>query len=107
MIMKDLILTAAFFLLTMTGAFAQSSPSFKSIKIQVYPNPTTSFFRIDAKEAKVTTIYLYNLIGKRVKTFDPTKGSDYYVDELSSGLYLVQVIDNKGQIIATSRLTKR
>lgn len=106
MIMKDLILIAAFFLLTLAGAFAQPSPSFKSIKIQVFPNPTTRFFRIDAKEAKVTTIHLYNLIGKRVKTFDPSKGADFYVNDLSSGLYLVQVLNN-GHIIATSRLTKR
>ncbi len=111
MIMKDLILTAVFFLMMLTSVSAQSTTKTvgesKSIHIQVYPNPTTSFFKIEAHETQIKTIYLYNLIGKRVKTFEPSNGPDFYVDDLLSGMYLVQVLDDRGQIIGTSRLTKR
>jgi len=77
------------------------------VTVQVFPNPTTSFFNIEGDDNQIATIYLYNLIGKRMKTFYPKKETDFLVNDLSNGLYLVQMIDGDGRIVATSRLTKR
>ena len=107
--MKELILTFVF-LFVLTASQAQSSNGFisqKSIKVQVFPNPTSSFFRIEEKNNEVATIRLYNLLGKQMKTFDSKKTTDFYVNDLTSGLYLVQMVNDRGQIVATSRLTKR
>lgn len=108
--MKDFILTFVFALFLAVG-FTQTAPKQYAqntpIKVQIYPNPTTSFFRIEGDNNQVATICLYNLIGKRMKTFNPKKEHDFPVDELPNGLYLVQMIDSNGRVIATNRLTKR
>ncbi len=108
--MKDFVLTFVFMLFLAVG-FAQTAPkqyAQKSpVKIQIYPNPATSFFRIEGADNQVAVIYLYNLIGKRLKTFDPHKEHDFPVNDLHNGLYLVQTVDSNGKVIATNRLTKR
>lgn len=108
--MKTIIFTIAFSFALSVG-FSQTaklSNGYKqTIAVQVFPNPTTSFFNIEGGDVQIATIYLYNLIGKRMKTFYPKKEVDFYVDDLSNGLYLVQMIDGSGNIVATNRLTKR
>lgn len=108
--MKIFILTLAFSLMISVG-YSQTAkvPVHKQMeaKVQIYPNPTTTFFNIEGDNNQVAAIYLYNLIGKRMKTFDPRKDSDFQVSDLSNGLYLVQMVDANGRIVATSRLTKR
>ena len=95
----------------MTVGFSQTAKKASRtnhvVTVQVFPNPTTSFFNIEDRNNQIATIYLYNLIGKRMKTFFPKKEADFLVDDLSNGLYLVQMIDSDGIIVATSRLTKR
>ncbi len=107
--MKTFVLTLVFSF-ALTVGFSQTAPkpvgANHAVKVQVFPNPTTSFFNIEGGD-QIATIYLYNLIGKRMKTFYPKKETDFLVDDLSNGLYLVQMIDGSGKIVATSRLTKR
>lgn len=107
--MKEFLLTIVF-LFSLTVGYSQTAkrgvekqhPS----SIQLFPNPTTTYFRVKGSN-QIDAIYLYNLIGKRVKTFYPKKIDDFYINDLSNGLYLVQMIDGNGEIVATSRLTKR
>ena len=103
--MKDLILTFVFFLVLVAG-YSQTMQQPKSTKIQVYPNPTTNFFKIKEGQ-EVATIHLYNLIGKRVRTFYPAQSVDFYVEDLNSGMYLVQMLNTEGKVLTTNRLTKR
>jgi len=108
--MKTFVLTLVFSL-ALTVGFSQTAQKpvrmNQAVKVQVFPNPTTSFFNIEGEDNQIAIIYLYNLIGKRMKTFYPKKESDFLVDDLSNGLYLVQMIDGDGRIVATSRLNKR
>jgi len=108
--MKTFVLTLVFSL-ALTVGFSQTAPKSvranQTVAVQVFPNPTTSFFNIEGGNHQIATIYLYNLIGKRMKTFFPQKETDFMVGDLSNGLYLVQMIDGNGSIVATSRLTKR
>ena len=108
--MKTFVLTFVFFL-ALTVGFSQTAQKpvrmKQAIRVQIYPNPTTAFFNIEGDDNQIATIYLYNLIGKRMKTFYPKKETDFSVSDLSNGLYLVQMIDGGGRVVATSRLTKR
>ena len=76
-------------------------------KIAVYPNPATSFISIDNAD-NVKQIAVFNLVGKRLKTFDNVvKDERYDVSDLPNGMYLVQIIDLSNKIVTTQRVSKK
>lgn len=76
------------------------------IDLSIYPNPATDYIGLSDNDS-VGRIMLYNLVGKRMKTYDYAKGETYYVADLPSGMYLVQLIGKNNKIIATQRVSKR
>ena len=75
--------------------------------IQVYPNPATHYFGITETE-QVNKIYVYNLVGKRLKQFvDIAQDKHYFIGDLPRGMYLVQMVDVNNQVIVTQRVSKR
>jgi hypothetical protein len=75
------------------------------VSIAVYPNPTSDAITISDNDL-VKSITLYNLVGKRVRQFRYYKGEVYNIEELPQGLYLLQLIDNNGRVLASTRLNK-
>ena len=72
-----------------------------------YPNPATNFISIN-KDENVRDIAIFNLVGKKLKTFqDVEKDEHYDVSDLPNGMYLVQVIDTNKKIVTTQRISKR
>ena len=63
------------------------------IKITIFPNPATNFISI-SNEDKVSEISVFNLVGRKIKTFEVQEGAKYNVSDLPQGMYLVQVIDH-------------
>lgn len=74
--------------------------------LRVFPNPTTSYFNL-TKNSFVKQVYVSNILGKRVKTFNANPSSRYDIADLPDGLYLVSMLDDKNRIIKTIRLSKR
>ena len=75
-------------------------------KLTVYPNPTTEYFKVtDIPGLK--DIQLYNIIGNKVKTFEAAPQKQYYVGDLTDGIYLVRLESASGKVIKTIRLSKR
>ncbi len=75
--------------------------------IQVFPNPTTSHIEL-SKSDGVAQIIVYNLVGKKMKTFvNVADGQKYYVGDLPNGMYLVQLLSASNDIITTRRVSKR
>jgi Secretion system C-terminal sorting domain len=107
--MKQAILVL-FFAFTSLALFGQSNADVGGatpVKISVYPNPATNFISIN-KDENVRDIAIFNLVGKKLKTFqDVEKNEHYDVSDLPIGMYLVQVIDNNKKIITTQRINKR
>ena len=110
---KNLLLS--FFLILGLAAFGQSdrsmafnnsTPSAK-YQIKVFPNPFTSYIKVDDKGGAVKHIVIYNLLGKKMKTFVAALGESYSVDDLPRGFYLVQMQGDRNKIIKTQRLQKR
>lgn len=103
-----------FFLSFSTVVFSQSSFSDRlSIKrvsnkpsIKIFPNPVTTSLGISDNKL-VSKIVVFNLVGRKMKTFTYEKGERYSVSELPKGMYLVQLLGFKNDIILTQRITKK
>jgi len=111
--MKHFLLLGAFLF---AGAFAYSQNSYsewlkpqatiKKIDISVFPNPVTENFSISENEA-VEKIIVYNMLGRPLKRFSYLEGKKYKISDLSRGVYLVQMVNEKNKILSTKRITKR
>lgn len=77
------------------------------VKISIYPNPATNFISIN-KDENVREIAIFNLVGKKLKTFQEVEKDEHYdVSDLPNGMYLIQVIDDNKKIVTTQRISKR
>lgn len=73
--------------------------------INVYPNPTTDFFKLTGTDA-VDNIVVHNVVGSKVKNFEVAEGASYDVADLPTGMYLVALM-NEDTIVRTIRLSKK
>jgi hypothetical protein len=85
----------------------QDNTTTTTIDLKVFPNPTSDFIGLNDND-EVSQISIFNLVGKKMKTFNYSKGETYNVSDLPDGLYLVQLFSKQnGKIITTQRLSKR
>lgn len=107
--MKQFILVT-FFAFTSLALFGQSNADGgvnAAVKVSVYPNPATNFISIN-KDENVSDIAIFNLVGRKLKTFQNVEKDEHYdVSDLPVGMYLIQVIDNNKKILTTQRISKR
>ena len=65
--------------------------------LQVYPNPATEEFRIDAD---IKSLSVYNSIGQMVYSVENyQKGSSVDISELGKGLYIIKADDNNYKLM--------
>lgn len=103
--MKTLLLAFAFLLGGLAVNAQQSNPG--KPDLTVFPNPVIDNFTIrDANDA-VAQVDVFNLIGKKVRSFEHVKGEYHNIGELPKGVYLVQLIDKSRHIITTQKIDKR
>lgn len=75
--------------------------------VQVYPNPYSSTFTLKFDNPEdVLTIDVFNMIGKRVESFDCQSGSNMVTmgASLQMGVYLLHIQDKEG--VKTFKITK-
>ncbi|MCB0527230.1 MAG: T9SS type A sorting domain-containing protein [Saprospiraceae bacterium] len=102
--MKHFLLVFAFFLLGSAALHAQS----KTVAdLSVFPNPTSDYISVKDNSDAVGYITVFNLVGKKVKEFEFVKGEQYYVADLTKGMYLVQILDRAKHTLTTHKLDKR
>lgn len=75
-------------------------------KISIFPNPATEFISI-ANDKNVKQVVVFNLVGRKMKTFEAVSGERYDVSNLPNGMYLVQLRDHSLNVITTQRISKR
>jgi hypothetical protein len=73
--------------------------------INLYPNPTVDFFQID-NDATVSSVQLFDIVGREVFNRNHTAGSQYDVSTLRNGMYLVRLMDDNGDLLKSTRLSK-
>ncbi len=79
----------------------------KGDEIHVFPNPASSYIGIANADRPVSTIIVFNLVGREMKRFDAESGEKYYVGDLPEGMYLIQLLDERNKIMITQRVNKR
>jgi hypothetical protein len=105
--MKHTLLSVLFILTMAAVSFAQDSgsesqsssslllkssvqPEKKSVRL--YPNPATIYFQIQGSD-EVDDVIIYNIFGRKVKSFEVRKGQKYDIETIPTGMYLVQILD--------------
>jgi hypothetical protein len=74
--------------------------------IAIYPNSTNALFKIETS-FDITNVSLYNILGKEIiKNIPKINKNEYDISNVSSGLYIVKMIDDKGAL-ATRKLIKK
>lgn len=76
------------------------------LELRIFPNPAIHYFRISANK-DIGQVRIINIIGKKVKIYEGLDDRRYDIEDLPMGIYLIQVLDEKGKIITTRRLSKR
>jgi len=80
-----------------------------SIEVSSYPTPFTNSITVDANNQIIGNVKLLNLFGKVIKSI---KGNSNEItinnlDDLTSGMYLIQVLNTENQIINTKKVLKK
>lgn len=84
-----------------SSTHSPKSPSAASL----YPNPAVTWFSL-SDGLTASRVEVYNIIGKQIAQYAFTAGGRYDISSLAGGMYLVRVIDARGQVVTTKRLTK-
>ncbi len=74
--------------------------------LSVFPNPVISYFEVNPGGFNVDKISVYNVAGRSVRSFDFRKEEHYDIADLPTGMYLIQLLDSRSQVIKTKRITK-
>lgn len=85
-----------------------STESFELKKsISLYPNPAKSAFKITMlNNVEIKNISVYTLLGKEVQNLTRINKNEYDISSLSSGVYIVKIIDSNGAS-ASKKLLKQ
>ena len=74
--------------------------------MEIFPNPTVDYFGLTHSNS-IEEIHVYNMLGRKQRTFDVGQGRKYFVGDMPAGMYLLAFIDKKGKVTKTTRLVKR
>lgn len=87
-------------------SLVSTNDSFDKSLVKIFPNPTTDYFTI-SDNPYVETIQIFNIVGKEMAITNFQNGDVINVAGFPNGLYLVRMLDDKGGVLKTARLTKR
>ncbi len=74
--------------------------------LSLSPNPATEFIKITPTEL-VKHIEIYNLLGRKVRSFDYEEGKQYWINDLNQGMYLVSLSNEQYKPLKTIKLYKK
>ena len=88
-------------------SFTPHDDALPQATITVYPNPATNYISINGGQETIKQVVIYNLIGRKVKSFLASPDQKYIVSELPKGMYLIQLLNNNNKVVTTQRISKR
>jgi len=66
--------------------------------VRIFPNPARNYIHIDSPLRTLKKVEIYSLIGKKLKVVH-SNTENIYIDDLSSGLYLIRVFSEDGNFV--------
>ena len=90
---------------TSSKSSAGSNSALKS-SIKIYPNPAFNFIGLN-NVSDVSSIIVYNLVGRKIKKFTAQANERYDITDLPRGMYLVQLLGRDGKVVTTQRMSKK
>jgi hypothetical protein len=109
--------TLLIFLFLLSSLLVYSQTSFSSrlspkktgetekIDIKIFPNPATDYIELTNSKL-VAKVMVFSIVGRQVAAFETAEGDKFFVGDLPRGMYLVQMLGSKGDILSTQRLNK-
>lgn len=76
------------------------------VRLTIFPNPAVDYFQISDLPG-LKSIELFNLVGTKIKSFEAAPQKQYFVGDLTEGIYLVRLISSNKKILKTVRLSVR
>ena len=89
------------------NAFCQNSNSKNLYTVPDSIKAIGFYAEVKMNEDAVKNIYVFNALGRKMKTFDVVRGEKYEISDLPNGLYFVQLVGRTNKILTTQRLTKK
>lgn len=87
-------------------SLASSTKEQGDTKLTVYPNPTQDYFQV-SETPGLRYVEMFNIVGNKMKSFDAAPQRQYYVGDLTDGMYLVRLVSSSGKVLKTIRLSIR
>lgn len=79
----------------------------KTAAPQIFPNPAIEFISIKDATEQVKTIEIYNVVGRKLQTIQVHQSDEQYdISRLPTGMYMIRMLDAKGAIVRTQRVSK-
>lgn len=92
------------------SAQAERTESFaadiEAYELRVFPNPTTDSFQI-IENTIVDEIIVYNIIGRKIRTFTHGSNKKYSLADVPDGMYFISLISQTEGVLKTLRISKR
>ncbi len=70
----------------------------KNNQFTIYPNPASSYFKIQSENSNNCCVRIYTLAGILIKNYAISTSNTYNIEELESGVYVVAIEDNAGRV---------
>ena len=107
-----LTLLFIFTLLLNVSVFAQAdradsfAADIEAYELRVFPNPTTDSFQV-VDNIIVDEIVVYNIIGRKIRTFTHESNKKYSLGDMPDGMYFISLISMTDGVLKTLRISKR
>lgn len=81
------------------GSTVLSTVSFGVTSLESYPNPTQSNWTVKSKQTKISSIQLFDILGKNVLTITPNRDKvEIEGNKLNTGIYFAHIKTENNQI---------
>ena len=76
-------------------------------EINIFPNPVSDYFQLNNEAGLASTIEVYDILGKKIKSFNVQGSDSYFIGDVQTGRYFARIFDNGGQALKVVRIVKR
>lgn len=77
-----------------------------SVEMKVYPNPTSDYFVIESEFSEPMNVTIFNTIRQQVINIQTFTNQQIDISNLQTGIYVLRIADERGQLLNTQFLEK-